>query len=861
MFTKKKLTLASLLIRFVTLIFGVLMMGVVLQSYQLSSKIIQQEVDRTAAQASNLLQHLFDYKLMTMQSHQDSNAMSVTLQKLLKTPKSRELDFFFLDVEQSDPVNSPDFRFVTQSNGEMIWNDGNGYFYGLTDELLAQFALSVNFNVNWAFKNVSTIMGERNILLRRSPIINAQSGQVLGHLYVSLVLDNNFSVVDQMKVTSKSDGIILLSDGNVVASSILADNPLYQKVMYSLKHEDTQSYNSYILNVTDISIQGEVTPLSVVAIQNNSNILALEENYKYGLGLSLAVMLLLALITRQIIHRIVTGELSSLMEYARSASDNAKEERFKGSNIYEFEHVGRALEYTFSALKEKERSFQDLFNFSLSPIIVWSADGSLVQMNPAAQKALKSSLNSASIDESLITFQAKVAFYLQMVMKGETLMGVNIPIENKIYRWNLSPIEIESGIHSIIGQGLDITALIEAEKQSNLARIEAESSANARADFLAKMSHEIRTPLNAILGVSQLLKHSITRTKNKEQVDILHRSGEHLLTVLNDVLDFSKIEQGKLNIEFSEFAFSEFVQSLDNIHRHLCVEKALSFEMENNLSDSAIICTDQVRVNQVILNLLSNAVKFTSQGGVKVRFYLTNESKGHAELNIEVQDTGIGLSEESQRTMFEPFVQAERTTTREFGGSGLGLAIVKNLLDMLGGTIKVESVLAKGSSFYVVIPIGLANQLASSPKPIEPLVSYDLFLEKIRVLLVEDNKSNAFIAQAFCKKYQMDIDWVMDGEAAIKALQSGRYDLILMDNQMPNMDGVDATRIIRQDLNITTPIFACTADAFDSTKNAFMAAGANYVIVKPIKEKPLYNALLYFKKHYLSQVEQKEPSS
>ncbi len=854
---KKKHKLATLLIRFIILIFGVLMMGVVLFSYHWSSKIIQQEVERTSSQASSLIKHLFDYKLMTMQSLQDSNAMSLTLQNLLENGAERQLDFFFLDVEQSDPANSPDFRFVAELNGDIRWSDGNSYFYGLTDESLVSFAKNINENSFWSFEHESSIMGMRDVLLRRSPIISTHNGKLLGYLYVAMVLNNNFSLIEQMKEASNSDGIILLSDNNAVASSIYEDDPLYEWVLQAKDGNVDVNFKNYLFNITDIKIQDMKTPLTVAIVQDNSTIQSLEASYKLGLSISLVIMLCLALVIRQIIQRIINAELSSLMEYARSASDHHQELKFQGSSIYEFEHVGTALEGAFSAIKEKDKSFQDLFNFSLSPIIVWGIDGKIMKMNPAARKALLLEDCSGALD----AFQSKVSLYLTLVMNGETAMGVNIPIENKIFRWNLSSIEMDSGIHSIIGQGQDITALIDAEKQSNLARLEAESSANARADFLAKMSHEIRTPLNAILGVSQLLKHSLTHAKNKEQVDLLYRSGEHLLRVLNDVLDFSKIEQGKLNIETSDFVFSRFVHPLVNIHHQLCTNKKLEFDVTNEIPEETVICADQVRLNQVILNLLSNAIKFTSSGGIKLHIYFeeqesTSEGKQQTDaksLCVIVQDTGIGLTDMSIKSMFKPFTQAEKTTTREFGGSGLGLAIVKNLLDMMGGDIQVNSEFGKGSRFKMTIPVIVSEEAKLDTVVEEIEHHYDLFARPQRVLLVEDNKSNAFIAQAFCTKYNLQTDWVEDGVAAIEKLKVESYDLILMDNQMPNMDGVEATRIIRSKLGITTPIFACTADAFESTKQAFMDVGANYIIVKPIKERPLFEALSFYKEKFLNE--------
>lgn len=847
--TTKRRSLANLIVRLIVIIFGVLTIGVMVQSYHFSSSIIKQEVARSSSQTSSLLQNLLDYKLATLQSHQDSNALNITLQNNLDDIHSSKIDYFFLDLEQNDPLNTPDFRFITTDRGEVEWNDGNGLFYGLTEIHMERISTSISFGRDWHYLSQDTVLGERNLLIRRTPIISLENGQVLGHLYISVVLNRNLSLIDQLQVASNSDAVIMMIGDTAIASTIKPEEPLYSEVLEDLNQDDTGSSGGHLFNATNLLINGEGTPIFIYTIQTNSNILTLEENYKVGLAISMFTMFALALLTRQIIQRLVSNELKSLMEYTRSAGDRIESSEFQGSSIYEFDHVGHTLEKTFEELREKDKSFQDLFNFSLSPIIVWDTEGGVLRMNPAAERALNSKLglSDSDIDDRFKSFQSKVAFYLRMVMTGETLMGVNVPIDNKIYRWNLSPLELDNDIHAIIGQGQDITTLIEAEKQSNLARIEAERSAVARADFLAKMSHEIRTPLNGILGITQILQGTLEKEENKEKVDILYQSGEHLLTVLNDILDFSKIEQGKLNIEFNEFVFEDLVKSLETIYTPLCISKGLSFEIQNQISANQVIRTDQVRLNQILFNLLSNAVKFTTTGGVTVRFVLESPEPGKEVLNFEVRDSGIGITESSLETMFEPFVQAESTTTREYGGSGLGLAIVKNLLDLMGGSIKVTSLLGEGASFCIKLPVTPVSSIQSEEEEASNPDPSSLFDSQVRVLLVEDNKSNAFIAKVFCQKYGMDVDWAEDGLIAMEKVKTNEYDLILMDNQMPNLDGVEATRRMRQEMGIITPIYACTADAFESTKNAFLNAGANFVIVKPLKEKPLYNAFYHFK--------------
>lgn len=543
------------------------------------------------------------------------------------------------------------------------------------------------------------------------------------------------------------------------------------------------------------------------------------------------------------------------MDFTRSASDGEEYNKFDGSNIFEFHHIGCTLEDTFERLSEQNQKFQDLFNFAHSPILVWSEKGDLIQMNPAARMALfDADDNYGPIAQE---FEHRMLPNIQMVVQGSKLTGINVPIGEKVFRWNMSAIRVEHGITGVVVQGQDITKLIEAERQADRAREEAEHLANVRADFLAKMSHEIRTPLNGILGVSQLLKRSMHNEDNREQVDVLCNSAEHLLAVLNDILDFSKIEQGQFNIQKKDFRLGELVNTLDSIYRPLCEDKSVEFTIVNHLVDDIEINTDQVRLNQIMFNLLSNALKFTHHGGISVDFELESIfNSDHGSLIVRVKDSGIGIDESKIDAVFEPFVQAEETTTREYGGTGLGLTIVKNLVDMLEGDIQVRSVIGQGSEFTIEIPVVVHTKPllvdAKKQAEVEPEA---LFSRPLNVLLVEDNHTNAFIAQAFCKKYGMVVTWAKDGLEAIEMAKTITYDLILMDNQLPNLGGVETTQQLRGEIGVSAPIYACTADAQESTRDSFMAAGANYVIVKPIKEESLHQAFVHFKNSYWNDTE------
>lgn len=625
------------------------------------------------------------------------------------------------------------------------------------------------------------------------------------------------------------------------------------KIFDVLKRRESQEKLDQLLIIkTPIEVNAAHTDLSLLTVQDNQSVVTLQVQHLLAMMASVIGMILIALLTKEWIENKVAEQLDSLMSYTRSAREEKGFERFCGSDIEEFDDIGTTLENTFEELEAQKRSFRDLFNFALSPIMVWSEAGVLIQINPAARKELVLENDNKTMPPVFKSFKEKLLPHLRMASQGATLTGVNVPIGEKVYRWNLSPILVDGDLSGIIVQGQDITTLIEAEKQSNVARKEAEKSAQARADFLAKMSHEIRTPINGILGVAQLLKGAVKSQEQSNQIDVLRHSGEHLLAVLNDILDFSKIEQGKFNIQKHSFSFTDTVRTLENIYRPICESKGVELVIENQLDPQVALFTDQVRLNQIMFNLLSNAVKFTPSGSVRLSAVLDQfEGVENSVLVVEVSDTGIGIDPNKLEQMFEPFVQEEETTTREYGGSGLGLTIVKSLVDMLDGNVQVYSQKGVGTTFVVTLPVRDRERLSSENKPDQHINPEDMFNQTLKVLLVEDNHTNAFILKAFCNKYEMQVEWAKDGLEAIERLKHHTYDLILMDNQLPHLGGIETTKEIRRNLKLGTPIYACTADTAKETGDAFMEAGANYILLKPIKENAFHEALLDYKQRFL----------
>ncbi|WP_413283241.1 LuxQ periplasmic sensor domain-containing protein [Vibrio sp. MA40-2] len=841
-------SMASWTARLIFVVFTLLIALLLGFSYQFSSTAVNQEMKRNVTQTSALLQNLIDYRLGIMQSNQNSQTKSETLISHVEKNKFLQIDDYFLSIDQADLKNTPDFRFISQSHN-LIWDDGNSSFFGINKGHLNKLISAVAYSDSWHFVTLEMESGDKQLLVRRMPFINSVSGQVLGKLFIITVLNNNFSLVENLKVASNTQEVVLLAHGKPVASTVTIDEDILVQIQESEKRSLTNS-DALIFNNIKLKIDGVESPISVYSLLNNQSYLLLEDNYKISLIFSLFSIILTAFLAKILIQKRITSELASLMTYAKIARDERRVAKFEGSIVSEFDHIGNTLEHTFSELLEKEKLFQDLFNFALSPIFVWNDQGDIIRMNPAAEKAFQE--NGVYIDKNFQTFQQGIIAHIKMVSTGAVLTGVNIPISNVVYSWNLSPISLDDEIHTIIGQGLDITSLIEAERQSNLARIEAEKSASARADFMAKISHEIRTPLNGILGISQLLRKTASNYDQIEKIDVLCQSGEHLLAVLNDILDFSKIEQGKLKIEKNEFLLASVVNSIKNIYSPLCEEKHITLNVVNQVDSDSLLLSDQVRLNQILFNLLSNAVKFTHSGSIEVRFSVESNENRTDILTIEVSDTGIGISEDNLENIYDPFIQSEKTSIREYGGSGLGLSIVKLLVEMLEGQISLSSEEHVGTCFLLQIPVEIICSKNINKVKLGQHQTITLFEKPLTMLLVEDNKTNAFIAKALCEKYGLQVEWVVDGPSAIELLKRKSFDLIMMDNQMPNMDGIEATKIIRDDIGLQTPIFACTADGFIETKLAFLQAGANYVLIKPIKETSLRSALMYYKEHYLN---------
>ncbi|GAB3813904.1 hypothetical protein GCM10028895_06450 [Pontibacter rugosus] len=479
-------------------------------------------------------------------------------------------------------------------------------------------------------------------------------------------------------------------------------------------------------------------------------------------------------------------------------------------------------------IKRNEKKYRDLINYSQAYICTHDLDGIILSVNPYLVNMLGYTVDEM-VGHSLYEFfpkhhQDNFDAYLNQFDDKNLLDGVltllNKAEEERYLYYQNYKVEEPGVAPYIIGIAQDITDRMRTEQQLKQAKEAAEESARVKENFLANMSHEIRTPMNGILGMAGLMRKTELNRAQHNYLNIIQQSADNLLVVINDILDIAKIEAGKLDLEEITFNLTEAVQAAYQTFIYKAEEKEIAYILQPAKLSQPFLIGDPYRLNQILLNLLNNALKFTEEGSIILSYQILGETDEALELEFSVADTGIGIPKSKVEYIFEGFTQAYSSITRKYGGTGLGLNISKNLVEMQNGKIWVESQEKQGSTFKFIITYPKSTE--AEPEMVEDEIDFSS-LGTIDVLLAEDNEVNIFLAQSILEGWGARVDVARNGREAVELAEQKQYDVVLMDIQMPELSGIDATQFIRDfsdKAKANVPIIALTANALKETQKS-----------------------------------------
>jgi len=568
-----------------------------------------------------------------------------------------------------------------------------------------------------------------------------------------------------------------------------------------------------------------------------------------------STIIVIALLGLTILMRRPLASIARYTEFSRNLNEINGETIAVDRHSIELQQLGEALNSASVRLAEQGKEI-NIAMTQLEALAAFPEDSQdiVLSMNEPAEIQYMNPRGLAILHELGLTPQEMVlllpADYKGIIKRclsdGKPAQDVEQEYESRILNWNFAPIQNQRLVHCY---AQEITEKIKAQEYAKNVLIEkqvAEAANQTKSLFLANMSHEIRTPLNGVLGFLALLSKTELTKQQREYLNTTEVSAKTLLTIINDILDFSKIEAGKISIEQIELDIRELLEKVVSTHKVEAERKGLKLELLNDSTIPARLLGDPTRISQVLSNLVGNAIKFTQHGEVVVKADLSEESEKFAEVSISVKDSGIGISAEAKERLFQPFRQADSTTTRKYGGTGLGLAISRTLVNLMGGEILLESKDGQGTTFSfnlrlpkqteLHLPTGqLVSRQHENTFKLKPSVSGG----NLRVLIVDDNEINRKLVQILVEQLGGETVLAENGVEAVDASSKSSFDLIIMDDHMPVMDGVEATIHIRnaEHGKHRPRIIALTANAMKGDKERYVAAGMDDYLSKPINEK------------------------
>lgn len=531
------------------------------------------------------------------------------------------------------------------------------------------------------------------------------------------------------------------------------------------------------------------------------------------------------------------------------------------------------IEKSKTALEAEKFKLESIFNFSPAAMAMWRGPDLIFEkINPEYQRIFGDrQLIGKPFLEALPEFKDQVfgKIILDVLNTGEGYFAKDTlariakekdgSLEDRYYDFAYVRInDTDGNPYGVYNHSVDVTAKVlaqqELEKAADellLAKNDAERANSLKSSFLANMSHEIRTPLGAIIGFTDLLREgNLHQNERRQYLDTISRNGKALTRIIDDILDLAKVESGKLEMEKVEFSFHQLVDDVTDIFRERTKSKGLY--LRSNISEDvpAKIISDPTRLRQILINIIGNAVKFTQSGGVTINVKANITKNDTTKISISVTDTGIGLTEEQKEKLFEPFMQADNSTTRKFGGTGLGLALSTRLAHALDGNIKIEKcVPAKGCTFVVsftaTLPLPEKISAISENRKSESYEPNPGERMPLRILVADDSPDNQQLVRILLQRYGYTVETAKNGLEAVKMAHRGNFDLILMDIQMPVMDGYEATRQLRAS-GYKQPIIALTAHAMAEERARTMAAGCNGHLTKPLDKTELLRTIQFY---------------